>query len=253
MSCNKNRKIDNLPFRVDCPLLLHANCEFKIITLGSQVSDNSKKSQPAGKNPNKTIKYATTMMDSYKLGSAKREVEQFFWHTLCDNYLEVIKDRLYNPDKRGKEARASAQYALYQSILSVLKMMAPVVPHITEEIYQGYFAEKEGKKSIHISYWPAYDENEVDEAAEKTGDIAVDIIGTLRRYKSEKNLSLKVPITKLEIHCETDLQDTIKLIMADIKDAAAVEEIVFGTTVDTPCSKFPIELGITLGEIKKKE
>ncbi|MBW3014560.1 valine--tRNA ligase [Candidatus Woesearchaeota archaeon] len=202
---------------------------------------------------NKTIKYATDTMDQYKTGSAKREVEQFFWHTLCDNYLEVIKDRLYNPDKRGKEARASAQYALYKSILSVLKMLAPVVPHITEEIYQVYFSEKEGAKSIHLSDWPKYMKEEVDEQAEKAGDIAVDIVATLRRYKSEKNLSLKTPITNLEIHCETDLQKIVELVFDDIKDAAFVDNIKFGTKVDTPCTKFAIELGIELGEIEKKE
>lgn len=201
----------------------------------------------------KTIKYATETMDKYKTGSAKREVEQFFWHTLCDNYLELIKDRLYNPGKRGEEARQSAQYALYRSILSVLKMLAPVVPHITEEIYQAYFAEKEGKKSIHISEWPEYIEEEIDGQAEKAGDIAVDIVGTLRRYKSEKNLSLKAPIKKLEIHCETELQRTVELVFDDIKDAAFVDEIGFGKNVNTPCSKFAIELGIELGEVQKKE
>lgn len=201
----------------------------------------------------KTIKYATETMDKYRTGSAKREVEQFFWHTLCDNYLELIKDRLYNPGKRGEEARQSAQYALYRSILSVLKMLAPVVPHITEEIYQAYFAEKEGKKSIHISEWPEYIEEEIDGQAEKAGDIAVDIVGTLRRYKSEKNLSLKAPIKKLEIHCETELQKTVELVFDDIKDAAFVDEIGFGKNVDTPCSKFAIELGIELGEVQKKE
>ena len=55
----------------------------------------------------------------------------------------MTKDRLYNPDKRGDDQRKSAQYGLYTTLLSILKMIAPIMPYITEEIYQLYYADKE--------------------------------------------------------------------------------------------------------------
>ena len=71
------------------------------------------------------------------------------------NYLEIIKDRLYNP--KTKQEKESAQYVLYTSLLTVLKLFAPIMPYITEELYQAYFQKHEKEKSIHISSCPKYD------------------------------------------------------------------------------------------------
>ena len=70
---------------------------------------------------NSLVKEATEAFENYEYSKAKADVEQFFWHTLCDNYLEIIKDRMYNPQNH-KEGKTGAQYALHKSVLSVLKM-----------------------------------------------------------------------------------------------------------------------------------
>ena len=114
----------------------------------------------------KVIMNSTLSLEKYEYSRTKQEVEVFFWHVLCDNYLEIVKDRLYNPDNRGVRERKSAQKALYDSILGVLKLMAPIMPHITEEVYQMYFVDKEKEKSIHVSTWPEYDEKMIDSSAE---------------------------------------------------------------------------------------
>ena len=82
----------------------------------------------------KVIMNSTLSLEKYEYSRTKQEVEVFFWHVLCDNYLEIVKDRLYNPDNRGVRERKSAQKALYDSILGVLKLMAPIMPHITEDL-----------------------------------------------------------------------------------------------------------------------
>ncbi|HIH91267.1 TPA: class I tRNA ligase family protein, partial [Candidatus Woesearchaeota archaeon] len=113
------------------------------------------------------------------------------------NYLEVVKDRLYNPDKRGQEAKESAQYALHVSLLGVLKMMAPIMPYITEELYQLYFRQHGKAKSIHLSEWPA--PGMKDDEAEKAGDFFVEVLEKVRKAKSERKLSLKATVKSLEI------------------------------------------------------
>ena len=145
----------------------------------------------------KMIKGCTESFKKYEYSKTKLEVEKFFWKLFCDYYLEIVKDRVYNPDKRGQEPRKAAQYGLYHGLLSVLKMMAPIMPHITEEIYQLYFAQKEKMKSIHISLWPSMDM--IDENAEKVGDFMVQVIEHARRIKSEKNVSLKTPIKQMVV------------------------------------------------------
>ena len=193
----------------------------------------------------KVTKESTDSFESYEYSKTKAEVEQFFWHTLCDNYLEIVKDRLYNPQVRGAEQRKSAQQALYRSLLSILKMAAPIMPHITEEIYHLYFAAKEGKKSIHISSWPQFEQKLVDEKAELAGDVGVDIINTVRKYKSEQQLSMKEGFSRLIVG-DTDLEfhDMIKSMEADLKAVLNVKEIVFVGETSLESDKFNVKIGL---------
>ncbi len=180
---------------------------------------------------NKIIKDGTEAFEKYEYSRTKMDVEKFFWQVFCDNYLEIVKDRLYNPDKRGDDARESGQYTTYRTTLTMLKLMAPIMPYITESIYQLYFAEKEKKKSIHISSWPAPDKKEIDEEAEKKGDIVVDVVSAVRKLKSEKGVSLKEEVKKLVIDCEEDLDEAVD----DIKATTRALEVEFGKG-DMECS-----------------
>jgi len=193
----------------------------------------------------KVIKESTNSFENYEYAKTKAEVELFFWHTFCDNYLEIVKDRLYNPDTRGHEERKSAQQALYTSLLTILKMAAPIMPHITEEIYHLYFAQKEGKKSIHISSWPAFDQKLVNEKAELIGDMGVDIINTVRKYKSEQQLSMKETFSRLILGNEDlEFHEMIKSMEADLKAVLNVKEIVFAGQTSLESEKFGIKIGL---------
>lgn len=143
----------------------------------------------------KVIKESTEYFEKYEYSHTKLETEKFFWQIFCDNYLEIIKDRVYNPDKRGGDARVSAQYTLYTSLLSVLKLMAPITPFITEELYGHYFKEHENVKSIHNSEWPSLEMQ--DETAEKAGDFFIYVLQQVRKAKSEKNVSMKEPVKRI--------------------------------------------------------
>ncbi|PIZ52499.1 valine--tRNA ligase [Candidatus Woesearchaeota archaeon CG_4_10_14_0_2_um_filter_33_13] len=194
----------------------------------------------------KLIKESTDNFQNYEYSKSRSAVDKFFWQVLCDNYLEIIKDRLYNPDKRGESAKRSAQEGLYQSLLAVIKMVAPIMPHISEEIYQLYFAQKEGHKSIHISKWPRYDVSLVDETAELSGDLGIDIINAVRRYKSERQLSLKEELSQLILVSKEDsFQDTIKSIEDDLKAVLNVKDIVFSGETTLISEKFAVQIGIT--------
>ena len=100
---------------------------------------------------NKVIKGSTDTFEKYEYSRTKFETEQFFWSVFCDNYLEISKDRLYNPEERGVEPRQSGQYATYETLNAVLKMFAPIMPHVTEEIYQLYFDFS--VRNFHLNYF----------------------------------------------------------------------------------------------------
>ncbi len=190
---------------------------------------------------NKVIIDTTNYFMKYEYSRAKAEVENFFWHVFCDNYLEIIKDRLYNPDRRGKEARLSAQYGLYRTLLSILKMMAPVLPYVTEEIYQHYFKEHEKASSIHISLWPKAES--IDNEAERVGDLVVYVLQNARRAKTEKNLSLKTRLKCMVIKGKITKEE-FELVKEDIVNSARVESIRYELLPRD--SKIDYEVSITM-------
>jgi len=153
---------------------------------------------------NRIVKECTENFDRYEYSKTKLEVEKFFWQVFCDNHLELVKDRLYMPEKYGEDT-LSAKHTLYSVSLGILKLFAPIMPHITEELYQLFYRSVEGKRSIHVSSWPEPREELIDENAEAIGDEVVKIVAAVRKYKSEQQLSMKAPLKKLTITTELDL------------------------------------------------
>lgn len=193
----------------------------------------------------KLIKECTETFEAYEYSRTKAAVEVFFWHTLCDLYLEIVKDRLYNSQQRGEAARKSAQYVLYQSLLSILKMIAPITPHITEEIYQHFFVQHEKQKSIHLSAWPDADKKFINEHAELAGELGVDIIKVVRKWKAEQHKSMKEEIKKLVlVSTEKDFVDTVKSLERDLKAVLNVKEIVFSGATNLETERFGVKVGI---------
>ncbi len=193
----------------------------------------------------KAIKECTDNFENYEYSKSKSELEKFFWHKFCDQYLEIAKDRLYNPSIRGVKERRSAQQALYESLQGILKLTAPIMPHITEEVYQLYFAGKEGRKSIHIADWPQFEKNKIDEKAELTGDLGVDIINTVRKYKSENHLSMKEELQEVVVISEEkDFEHMIKSIEADLRAVLKAKSIVFKGKTGVETDNFKVKVGI---------
>lgn len=148
-----------------------------------------------------TEKKAKGFLNNYEVGLALKEIDEFFWKDFCDNYLEIIKDRLYKPEIHGDAARKSAQYVLYKTLLGILKLYSIYVPHITEEIYQNYFRSFENIKSIHLLLWNSEESNK-DKELQEFGERLTTIVSGVRKLKSEKNISLKEPISKINIEVE---------------------------------------------------
>jgi valyl-tRNA synthetase len=145
-------------------------------------------------------KKVTDAFEKCQFNVAVEDIRNFTWHVLCDYYVEAVKDRLYNPDLHGQPKRLAAQYALYEVLYRMLQLLAPVTPHLTEEIYQHMFAENKGFESLQVSPWPKFNSALVDEEAEKNGDLLIAIIGEVRHEKAEKKLPLNAPVKNLVVY-----------------------------------------------------
>ncbi|MCP3686449.1 MAG: valine--tRNA ligase [bacterium] len=143
---------------------------------------------------NEVVKESTKYFNEYEYSKARFAAEVFFWNSFCDNYLELIKYRLYNDiDKE------SAQYTIYVALQSILKLFAPIMPFITEELYTTLFSELEKEKSIHTSSWPKYEKDFVSEEASEIGKAAVIALSEMRKWKKLKNISFGAEVEKLKL------------------------------------------------------
>ncbi len=170
---------------------------------------------------NKLIKDCTKYFEEYEYSKVRQEVERFFWSMFCDNYLEIVKKRIYNEEGDKKK---SAQYVLYESLLNILKLLAPIMPFVTEEIYQKYFKKDVGEKSIHVSDWPCFKDGL------KAGglDLLIDILSRVRQAKTSEKKSMKSEIVlsleKKEIKSLGEMIEDLK----DVTNACEVKEEGFG-------------------------
>lgn len=176
------------------------------------------------------IKKATAEFEKFEYCDARVAIEDFFWNDFCDNYLEMVKARAYG--ETGNQQ--SALYTLHHCLDAILRLFAPFVPHITEEIYSHIF---EGRGSIHArDTWPRSDDYIYDATAEKAGMAAVDILNIIRKAKSEANVSIKFPVEKVEIFAQEGAVALSELasLMADLKAAGGAEAIVPAPSADLP-------------------
>ncbi len=178
----------------------------------------------------RAVAKATEEFERFEYCDARVAVEDFFWNDFCDNYLELVKLRAYEKD-------TSALATLYLCLDAVLRLFAPFVPHVTEEIYSNLFA---GKGSIHArGQWPKPADYPVDEKAEACGVAALQVLEAIRKAKSEAGVSIKVPVVAMQVPKET--LAIVEPVLEDIKAAGSVTgEVAAG------------EFSITLGERQEK-
>ena len=174
---------------------------------------------------NSVIKNSTESLNGYEYSRSKQEFELFFWQVFCDNYLEIVKDRLYNSN-RSKEDIDSAKYTLYLALLNVVKLLAPIMPHISEELYQKYFAKKEKIKSVHISGWPEIEKVKADSAS---GDLAIKVLTEVRQFKSQNQKSLKVPVI---LTLESKDKKALGPFLEDLKAVTAATDVQWGSKLE---------------------
>ena len=141
---------------------------------------------------NRLVDTATKELDGYQFDSTFKAIRGFAWEVLADNYLELVKGRLYGEDPEG---RKTARYVLYTTTRTLSLLLAPFIPFFAEEMYSRFSSE-----SVHVQAWPAVDESLISEEAEAAGEMIKDITGEVRRYKSDLGMALNSPLKKIEIY-----------------------------------------------------
>ncbi len=161
------------------------------------------------------IKY----LDDFEVGLALNILEKFFWN-FCDNYIEIVKHRLYRPEEFGEVPRYSGQKTIYILLYKLLQDFSIFFPFITEEIYQELYHKE---KSIHLTNIKLLDYNFKKELF--NGNNIVDIISQARGEKSNNNVSLKTPIKNISLSLNKDLKDALNESLKDFKATLFIENL----------------------------
>ena len=176
---------------------------------------------------------ATEALDGYDYTRALQRTETFFWR-FCDDYLELVKGRRYG--EQSREGAASANAALAAALSVLLRLLAPFLPFVTEEVWSWW---QDG--SIHTAAWPAAAELEsllsdnslaTRQADEQAYQWATDVLFEVRKQRSEAKQPLKVPITKVTLRAEATAIALMPIVEPDLRAALRVQ--AFETSIGEP-------------------
>ena len=160
---------------------------------------------------------ATDRWSSWDHAGALGAVETWFWSDFCDNYLEMSKARAYAGD-------SSAIGTLHRALDVCLRLFAPVLPYVTEEIWN---EEGEGRESIHVAPWPSAGELDGFEDG-GSFDAAVSVLTQARRAKSEAAVSIRFPVEMLTVRGPEETLGLLRPVLEDVASTvnAAAHELI---------------------------
>jgi len=169
------------------------------------------------------VESATNSFEKYDYTRALEITETFFW-SFTDDYVELVKERTYG--NQGEDAAKSARAALGLTTHTLLRLFAPFIPFVTEEVWSWW---QEG--SIHLTTWPQAQEVLTNQAIgiEALNNVTW-ILGEVRKVKTENKQSMKAEVKSLEVWAKTEVIDQVKAAQKDLLAAGNVKELILNVS-----------------------
>lgn len=178
----------------------------------------------------------TQALETFRYSEAARGLYDFAWDEFCSFYLEITKARLNDSDQRGK-----VQSLLVYVLDSLLRLLHPITPFVTEEIWQrlapfapirGLNPEK-ASESITIASWPIADLNRVDREIEEQFALFQELLRGLREVRARQNVAPKTEI-RFSVRCDGDVADLLSPMAPYLKGMAGATAVAWGKEIEVP-------------------
>jgi valyl-tRNA synthetase len=169
------------------------------------------------------VRESTADLDLYNYTRVLERTESFFW-SFCDDYLELVKGRRYGD--QGADLAASANGALLTVLSTMLRLFAPFLPFVTEEVWSWW---REG--SVHKAAWPSAEEvlapcgGKEDTRGVEALQFAAAVLGAIRKKKSEEQRPLKTPVTRAVVRAPDASLALLPDVEADLRAAGLIRQL----------------------------
>jgi valyl-tRNA synthetase len=170
------------------------------------------------------VETATRAFEHYDHTRALETTETFFW-TFCDDYVELVKERAYG--ERGDAQQASAKATLAIALQVQLRLFAPFLPFVTEEVWSWW---QEG--TVHRASWPTVTEVSVDDGEARLLGLVGDALSRVRKAKSEAKVSMRTDVATVVVSADNDAVALLESASDDLRSAGRISDLRFETAAD---------------------
>jgi valyl-tRNA synthetase len=177
---------------------------------------------------------ATTSFEGYDYSRALERTESFFW-SFCDDYVELVKSRSYGT--LGERPARSAHAALRLALSVLLRLFAPALPFVTEEVWSWW---RPG--SVHREPWPAIGEMGATDGTGDLFDLAGWVLGRVRSAKTERRRSMRAPVARAVVRVGSEQAQLLAGAAADLREAGTIAELVIQPVPDGAEPSVSVEL-----------
>lgn len=176
------------------------------------------------------VQRSTASFAEFEFARALAETESFFWGQFTDAYLELAKNRARRGELDDPD-RVSAVATLRLGLSVLLRLLAPALPFITEEVWSWAFAAETERPSIHRAPWPTLDELATvpPPATSQSFDLAVGALAAIHKHKSENGMSVGRPIEHLVAALRSETRPLMTEVLSDVQDAARCAALILET------------------------
>ncbi len=178
------------------------------------------------------LEEVTARWDSYDHSQALAATETWFWSDLCDNYLELTKNRSYVGDP-------SALGTLRLALDVVLRLFAPIVPYVTEDVWN---EGRQEPSSVHTAPWPLSDDLSVG-VDDGCFDAAVEVMTQIRKAKSEAKVSMKTPVDSLIVRGTRRSLELLSSVLDDVQATGNVRDVKLESQDEAEALSVEVQLG----------